>query len=144
MGWIGYLTWYLAFGGDGQNWGFIVIDLLLAVQFWRMSRGRLFPVPLFFAYSLQIVLAFMTTVFGTSPFWAAAVANRVFEVSLAYIILASIHRINLRLRKAKRDSDAARRAGSQMRSDSGAAPSSQASSNSLAHRFCSRFLHAPR
>lgn len=92
-GWICCLGWYAAFGDTELSFGFAVINLAMAAQFWRMSRLRWFPAPLFFLHALQIVNYLIASALSIGTWWQVALANRIFDVEVAYILCCALFRI---------------------------------------------------
>lgn len=95
------LLWYLLLAGAGQTWGYAVVDAALAAYFWWESRRRYFPVPLFLIHQLQVVFLLLATVADLQHYWIAMAINRMFELSLLYIIGCSIYRIRALRRKRR-------------------------------------------
>jgi len=96
-GWVFSLAWYWVAGRHGPSWGYAVIDLALAVYFWRASKGRWFPVPLFYIHASFIVYYIYATLIAAPPWWVIMFVNRLFELAVAYVIGCSVYRI-VRLR----------------------------------------------
>ena len=91
-GWLCSLLWFWLFSASGDTWGYVVIHFAMAVVFWRMSRGRVFPVPLFLTNALQVVNYGVMTFLGVATWWQLVFANRIFEISVLYIIACAIFR----------------------------------------------------
>lgn len=100
-GWVATLVWYFAIAGSGMTWGYAVINLAQAVFFWRQSRERLFPKPLFVLTGLSLALLFLTTVAQLKFWWVAFTLNRLFEAALLYVMGCAIYRIWRRRHDAK-------------------------------------------
>lgn len=100
--WLFSILYYLAIGGVQYFTLVVLMDGLLAYQFWRMSKAEAFPAAL---CCLMIAdIAFITTAaaFSLAEFWMIFVLNRIFELTLAYIMGASIYRIR-KLRPPEND-----------------------------------------
>lgn len=78
--------------------GFSIIDIALATAFFFMSRGRWFPVPLFYLHGALVAYGAYSLLIGSSAVWVTAFLNRAFEIELAYILACAIFRIS-RLRE---------------------------------------------
>lgn len=93
---------------SGQTWGYALIDAILAVWFWRLRRrSPLFAATLFLFCEFQVGLYLYTTLVATPYYWVAFITNRVFEISLLFVIGCSIYRIRA-LRRRRRDAPVAR------------------------------------
>lgn len=75
-------------------YGFAALDASLATTFLFMSRGRWFPVPLFFAHAALVAYDCYALLVGTRPVWVAAFLNRIFELALAYVLICALFRIS--------------------------------------------------
>jgi hypothetical protein len=75
-------------------YGFAALDAALATTFFFMTRGRWFPVPLFFVHAALFVYDAYALMIGTGPVWVAAFINRVFEIALADVLACSLFRIS--------------------------------------------------
>ena len=95
ISWVCSLQIWMAFDGAGRSLAFIALDLTLASGFYLMSRGRWFPVPLFFAHAGLVVYHLYTAFIGSNIIWIAAFINRVFEMAVLYVIACAAYRIYL-------------------------------------------------
>lgn len=86
------LVWRYAEPGL-RPYGFAFIDMALCFVFWSMSRGRWFPVPLFFLHVVLIPYHVYTAALAAPIEWVALFLNRAFEFALAYVIACSVFRI---------------------------------------------------
>lgn len=74
--------------------GFAVIDFAMAAAFFFMSRGRWFPVPLFYLHGVLIAYGVYSLIIGSGPVWVAAFVNRTFELELVYVLACALFRIS--------------------------------------------------
>lgn len=74
--------------------GFAIIDGALAIAFLLMSRGRWFPVPLFYLHGMLIAYGIYSMAVGSGPIWVAAFLNRAFELELVYVLSCALFRIS--------------------------------------------------
>ena len=82
----------------------IIIDSVLAFQFWRMAQFEIFPVILCVIMLCEV--GFLATAVAVSfdDYWTIFVLNRSFELMLLYVIGSSIYRIHgLRYDKEKQE-----------------------------------------
>jgi hypothetical protein len=101
FGWLAGIAWFFVVAGSGQTWGQALIDAALVAYFLSAARRRLFPVPLFLIYEFEIAYYLYATLADTSYYWIAFTANRLFELSLIYIIGCSIYRIRALRRRGR-------------------------------------------
>jgi hypothetical protein len=107
-GWLFSSLWYFAAANSGEIWGAAGVDCVLAIFFWRQSRGRWFPVPLFFIHAGFLLYYAYTALLTLDVwFWIAAFVNRLFDLVLLYIGGCAIYRIRA-LRKRSRPAVAVR------------------------------------
>lgn len=66
----------------------------MAAAFFLMSRGRWFPVPLFFLHGVLIAYGVYSLIIGSGPVWVAAFLNRAFELELVYLLSCALYRIS--------------------------------------------------
>jgi len=66
----------------------------MAAAFFFMSRGRWFPVPLFYLHGALVAYNAYSLLIGAGPVWVAAFLNRAFELELAYILSCALFRIS--------------------------------------------------
>ncbi|GJL96081.1 MAG: hypothetical protein DHS20C05_24860 [Hyphococcus sp.] len=84
---------WLVLDGDARTYGFMALDLVLAVAFFQLSRGHWFPVPLFFLNAVFVLYHLYSLVADVDLFWAQILLNRALEIELAYIVACSAYRI---------------------------------------------------
>lgn len=100
ISWAFSIQLWLLLDGVLRSYAFCTLDLVLAAAFFQLSRGKWFPVPLFF---LHLALAFYhlyAALAGASIVWIAVYANRAFEAALLYVFACAIFRIST-LRKGQ-------------------------------------------
>lgn len=102
LAWCATFFWRYLFHGSSITWGYAVIDLALAAFFWREARAAIFALPLFYCHVTFVIVYFSTTIFKLTDWWALALANRLFELEIFYIIACAIYRIRSRAKKKKR------------------------------------------
>ncbi|MDZ7627684.1 MAG: hypothetical protein U5J99_04645 [Parvularculaceae bacterium] len=113
MAWAGGVLWYFFIAPLGLTWGYSLINLSQAAFFWRQSRGRVFPLPLFVLSGLSVVLYLLTTLSGISYWWVAFASNRLFDLMLLYIAGCALFRI-VRMQHKKKGAPMARPQSSQL------------------------------
>lgn len=91
--WLFSLLYFLAIGGTKYFLTAAFIDAILAYQFWRMAKTEAFPAPLCCLMIADVTFVAIATLFSFTEFWTIFVLNRIFELTLAYMIGASIYRI---------------------------------------------------
>lgn len=78
----------------------VMLDTIIAYQFWRMAKSEIFAAPLCVVLLFEITFAIFTQAAGFSPDWTMFILNRLFELILLYLIGCSLFRIHiLRLQK---------------------------------------------
>lgn len=101
--WIASLALWRWVGPELRNFGLAGVDLVLAGEFYAMSRGRWFPAPLFFLHAGLVLYYLFASSIGSAYGWVAAVANRAFELEAIYIAGCAAFRIG---RLARQDEGA--------------------------------------
>lgn len=91
--WLFSILSFLAVGGAKYFALVVLLDGALAYQFWRMSRTEFFPAPLCCFMIADILFILIASVFSMTEFWKIFILNRIFELTLIYIIGSSIYRI---------------------------------------------------
>ena len=81
----------------------VMLDTILAYQFWRIGRNSFFTVPLFYLMMVEIAFIVFSQGVGLPTYWTLFVLNRIFELTLLYLIGCAIFCI--RLRQAQRKSE---------------------------------------
>lgn len=71
-------------------------DAALAVFFWRMSRGRWFPVPLFAIHVVMLTNDLGMSVFAVPEQFIGVIQNRLFELAVFYVGGCALYRIYVR------------------------------------------------
>ena len=99
-GWFAAVAWYWLATPFGWSWGYAAIDFALAVVFWRMSKRRWFPVPLFFLHAFELVYFLLATISEIEFWWLMLISNRIFELSVIYVWVCAVVRIALRRRRS--------------------------------------------
>lgn len=103
LAWIFALQIWLLVDAQWRILVFALVDAALAVAFLRMTRGRIFPAPLFALHAALIAYHAYTFLLGPSPYWVQVFLNRALEAALAYIAACAAFRIrNRRAVKARR------------------------------------------
>lgn len=93
LGWMATIGWYLVFSDGERNWGYSVIALFQCVALWEMSRRWVVALPLFALNALAILVYLAATIGDVNFWWTAFVINRLFELSIAYLLVSSAYRI---------------------------------------------------
>jgi len=104
LNWGFSLQLWLVLDGAALTLAFAVIDLLLAIAFFQMSRRRWFPAPLFFLHAILVVYHLYTALIGPGAYWAQVFLNRVFELEILYIAACAVYRIMLMRNRQPRQS----------------------------------------
>ncbi|MEQ8936156.1 MAG: hypothetical protein RIE56_10240 [Amphiplicatus sp.] len=99
--WIASVSVWRWFAPDFRIYGFAFIDLALVFIFYSMSRGKWFPVPLFFLHAALIAYHVYALLVGSSIGWIGAFLNRAFEMALLYVMACAAFRIWRNSRKSK-------------------------------------------
>ena len=91
--WVAALQLWLVLDGACLIFGYLLIDAVTTMVFFRMSKRRWFPVPLCFLHGV-LVIYHAGTMFGTHTlFWEKFILNRAFDIELAYILGCALFRI---------------------------------------------------
>lgn len=96
LNWFFTLFWYDIFVGSPLTWGYAVVDAATAAIFWRQSRTSVFALPLFYIHALFVLIYFAATLVELNEWLVYFVANRIFEIEVAYVIICSVFRIRRR------------------------------------------------
>jgi hypothetical protein len=78
----------------------IALDATLAYCFWRMAQRRILAAALCLIHLVEIVFVTAALSAGLSTWWTLFTLNRMFELTLLYLIGASLFRLHLRRRQA--------------------------------------------
>ena len=97
--WALTLQFWIFFDGAMRSVAYGGLDFALAVVFYRMSRRRWFPVPLFFLHGALVVYHAYAIWFDVRYFWIAMFLNRAFEIALFYVIGCAAYRLHARRRR---------------------------------------------
>jgi len=82
----------------------VMLDTILAYQFWRIGKISLFAVPLFYFQMLDIAFIVFAQSVGLSNFMTMFVLNRGFELTLLYLSGCSLFRLHvLHLQKTSKE-----------------------------------------
>ncbi len=73
----------------------VMLDTVLAFHFWRMAKVSIFPAPLCILLMTEIALVTFAQAVGLSTYVTLFVLNRLFELTLLYLIGCSFFRIRL-------------------------------------------------
>ncbi|WP_428410486.1 hypothetical protein [Hyphococcus sp.] len=93
VNWLAGLQLWLILEGASLTFGYIVVDAVTAVLFFRMSRERWFPAPLCFMHGVLVIYHFGTLFNTGGLFWEKFILNRAFDVELLYITACALFRI---------------------------------------------------
>lgn len=107
IAWAGGVLWYFFIAPFGLTWGYSLINFSQAAFFWRQSRDKVFPLPLFILSGLSVVIYLLTTLSGISYWWVAFASNRLFDLMLLYVAGCALFRI-VRMRHKKKGAPLAR------------------------------------
>ena len=93
INWAAGLQLWLVFEGATLTFGYIIIDAVTALLFFRMARGKWFPAPLCFMHGV-LVIYHLGTLFNTGGlFWEKFILNRAFDMELIYVTGCALFRI---------------------------------------------------
>lgn len=79
----------------------IALDATLAFCFWRMARRRSLAAVLCLIHLVDIGVIVATVSFSFPTWWTLFTLNRLFELTLLYLIGVSLFRLHLRRRQSK-------------------------------------------
>lgn len=82
----------------------LIVDALLACRFWRMAQCSVFPAGLCLILIGEIAFVLAAKTVALDAYWTAFWLNRIFEITLLYIIGGSLLRLRL-LRADERGSE---------------------------------------
>jgi len=77
----------------------VMLDATLALCFWRMAKHQIFPAALCLIHLAEIAFIAAALSAGLSTWWTLFTLNRMFELTLLYLIGASLFRLHLRHRQ---------------------------------------------
>lgn len=97
------------FSPEWRPYGYAALDMGLALFFLAQSRGRLFPVPLFFLHAGLVAYHGYAALIAAPTPWVSAFINRAFELAMAYVMGCALFRLIRRARKSPQDMKKARR-----------------------------------
>lgn len=82
----------------------VMLDTILAYQFWRIGKKSFFAAPLFYLIMFEIAFIVLAQGAGLSTYATLFVLNRIFELTLLYLIGCSLFRLHvLRLQKNSKE-----------------------------------------
>ncbi len=96
------VTWALGIFGffylniEGYFLFAVMLDTIVAHQFWRMSKVSIFPAPLCILMLFEITFIIFAKSIGFGNYGTVFALNRLFELTLLYIIGCSLFRIVVR------------------------------------------------
>jgi hypothetical protein len=79
----------------------VLLDTALAYHFWRMAKVHIFPAPLCVIQLVDIAFVAFALTVGLSTYWTLFVMNRLFELTLAYLIGCALFRLHILRRQRK-------------------------------------------
>ena len=79
----------------------IALDATLAFCFWRMAQRRILAAVLCLVHLVEIAFLMAAMSAGLSTWWTLFTLNRLFELTLLYLIGCSLFRLYIRRRSAK-------------------------------------------
>ena len=98
--WVSSIAVWFALSGRAQTISLLIVDLFLAGVFFFMSRGRWFPVPLFFLHAGMVFYHANMWWIQLGDFWFFLLLNRAFELELLYLFGCGFFRLYARARKS--------------------------------------------
>ncbi len=79
----------------------IALDVTLGFCFWRMAQRRIMAAALCLVHLAEIAFITAALSVGLSTWWTLFTLNRLFELTLLYLIGASLFRLHLRRRQSR-------------------------------------------
>lgn len=79
----------------------LALDATLALCFWRMAQRRILAAALCIIHLAEIAFIAAALSAGLSTWWTLFTLNRLFELTLLYLIGVSLFRLHLRRRHSK-------------------------------------------
>lgn len=79
----------------------VILDAVLAYRFGRMAKVHFFPAPLCVLQLVEIAFVAVAVTAGLPTYWTLFVMNRLFELTLIYLIGCALFRIHLLRRQRK-------------------------------------------
>ncbi len=79
----------------------IALDATLGFCFWRMAQRRILAAALCLIHLAEIAFITAALSAGLSTWWTLFTLNRLFELTLLYLIGASLFRLHLRRRQSR-------------------------------------------
>ncbi len=98
--WLAALQLWLVLDGAPLILGYLLIDAVTAVIFFRMAKRRWFPVPLCFLHGVLIIYHAATMFDTDGLFWEKFILNRAFDIELAYVLGCALFRIAMENRRS--------------------------------------------
>lgn len=95
-GWIFSVLAWRFLDGAQLHLALVLQDATLAYLFFRMSRGRWFPVALFAIHVLMLAHNLFVAAFGVPDIFVSMFLNRLFELALVYVGGCALYRIRVR------------------------------------------------
>lgn len=81
----------------------IMLDAIIAYRFWRMAKVEIFAAPLCLILLFEIAIAIFAQAVGSSSYATMFALNRLFELTLIYLIGCSLFRIHILRRQQRSD-----------------------------------------
>jgi len=104
MGWAVGLFSFFYLNVAGYFLVAVMYDTILAYHFWRMAKASIFPAPLSVLLIIEIALITFSQAVGLSTYVTLFILNRLFELTLLYLIGCSLFRLHvLRLQKKSKE-----------------------------------------
>ena len=79
----------------------VALDATLAFCFWRMAQRRIMAAALCLVHLAEIAFITAALSVGLSTWWTLFTLNRLFELTVLYVIGASLFRLHLRRRQSR-------------------------------------------
>ena len=74
----------------------VMLDTVLAYHFWRMAKVSIFPAPLCILLMTEIAFITFAQAAGLTTYVTLFILNRLFELTLLYLISCSLFRLYVR------------------------------------------------
>ncbi|WP_425409942.1 hypothetical protein [Hyphococcus sp.] len=96
ISWLFSLQLWMVLDGVALNAAYALVDVMLAVAFYRMAEAKWFPAPLAILHCGLVGYHLYAGFIETEIFWMAIIVNRFFEACIIYIIICALFRISRR------------------------------------------------
>lgn len=96
LGWVFSIFPFFYLNIEGYFLIAVMYDTIIAFQFWRMAKVSIFPAPLCLLLLFEITFLIFSQSVGFSTYATLFILNRLFELTLLYLIGCSLFRLHVR------------------------------------------------